>query len=702
LRRGALFLVLLAPLAHADPLPERSPRLVTHVLDVTLDYAGRRLRAKQTIVWRNRTKDTVRDIWLHLYWNAFRDDESTFALESRSDRRSQDDAESRGEIVVDRIRVKDGPALSLSFEHPDDDNDRDRTVARAVLPTAVPPGGEVALDLEWHSRIPRAGVRTGWGEDFVFAAQWFPKPGVYEEGRGWNCHQYHASTEYFADYGSYDVTLHVPNGWVVAASGRASRSGSSSQGTDDVHRFTADDVHDFAWVASSRVVKLDHVFRGSKVRFGRERRRLAGALARSEAELALRDVRVSLILPPEHRDRADRYLRCIDAGLELYGLRYGRYPYDTLTVVVPPKSGGFACCMEYPTLLTAPGGLFSEGSALEWVTMHEFGHQFFYGLVGSNEFETPWLDEGFTAYSTMRALETAYPPQGFDLEVLGIDLARFQPWEVPEEISDPLLGLGLLEPLGAAPGGILAFARDVPPVAAWPTTMQEPRSEGAPLGSLARYREDPRRGEMSRVGFEQYDHLAYRINAYSKTSVMLRSLERFLPPGMLDRILRTYSERFRFGHPRGEDFERVASEVAGTDLSWFFDQAVRTARVLDYAVGEVRARGTGRGAGSRAKTDVLVRRLGDFVAPVEVTVRFEDGSVRRERWDGQDRFVRYRYPAQPAVRSVVVDPHGRWALDVDRGNNSWRHRADGRAARRWALRLLLWAQHAMRLAGGVS
>ena len=691
-RWAALLLVLAAASATADPLPERSPRLVSHEIDVRLDFSAKTLRATQAITWRNRTKDTVRDVWLHLYWNAFRDDESTFADES-SPERPPARPEERGEIVLDSIRVHGGATLHPRFRHPDDDNDLDRTVVSADLPSPIPPGGEVVLELEWHSRIPEGGVRTGWGPGMVFAAQWFPKPGVYEEGRGWNCHQYHSSTEFFADYGTYDVTIHAPAGWIVGASGREAGV------RGDAHRFVAEDVHDFAWTASDRLVRVAHTFRASKIRFGREARRLASALRRPAGELALRDVQVSLLLPPEIRDRADRYLKCIDTGLELFGLRYGRYPYDTLTVVVPPKAAEFACCMEYPTLLTTQGDLFAAGPSLEWVTMHEFGHQFFYGLMGSNEFETPWLDEGFTAYSTMRALETSYPAQRLDAFYVDQRFERFQPWPVPEETRDPFLSAGLLEPLGVPPHGLLAFARDAEPVAAWPDArLPEPRSEGAPLGSLARYRDDPRRGEIARVGFRQYDHLAYRINAYSKTNVMLRSLERWLPPGTMDRILRTYGERFRFGHPRGEDFERVASEVAGRDLSWFFDQAIRSARVLDYAVGDVRLQKRSR----RKRTEVFVRRLGEFIVPIEISVRFADGRTVVERWDGRDRFARFHYDGGPAVRAVVVDPRAKWWLDVDRGNNSWRADPDPRAARRWSLRMLLWVEHAMRFAAGLS
>jgi hypothetical protein len=126
---------------------------------------------------------------------------------------------------------------------------------------------------------------------------------------------------------------------------------------------------------------------------------------------------VRLLLQPDHGSSLDRYVRSTREGLSFYGLWYGPYPYPTLTVVDPPDDGIGAGGMEYPTFITgyAPTILtrwpIRDVAILEDANIHEFGHQYWYGMVGSNEFEEPWLDEGLNTDSEYRAMQLAYGPR---------------------------------------------------------------------------------------------------------------------------------------------------------------------------------------------------------------------------------------------------------------------------------------------------
>ena len=173
----------------------------------------------------------VSELWLHLYLNAFRNNESTFMRESGGQLRSDRMPDGGwGWTDVTSIRRADGVDLlpSLRYEHPDDDNARDRTVVRVTLPEPVAPGGAVALDVAWKATLPRVFARTGYAGDYFLVGQWFPKLGVYEpaglRGRaqgGWNCHQFHANSEFYADFGHYRVAITLPERFVVGATGRA-------------------------------------------------------------------------------------------------------------------------------------------------------------------------------------------------------------------------------------------------------------------------------------------------------------------------------------------------------------------------------------------------------------------------------------------------------------------------------------------------
>src|SRR5262249_33495852 len=131
-------------------------------------------------------------------------------------------------------------APSRHFIAPDDGNEEDQTVLAAPLPQPVAPGETRWIRVQWTSHVPRTFARTGAVGNFFFIAQWFPKLGVLQD-EGWNCHQFHWSTEFFSDYGVYDVSLTAPQGWIVGATGVERANGARGS----THRFYQEDVHDF-------------------------------------------------------------------------------------------------------------------------------------------------------------------------------------------------------------------------------------------------------------------------------------------------------------------------------------------------------------------------------------------------------------------------------------------------------------------------
>src|SRR5262249_20709353 len=244
------------------------------------------------------------------------------------------------------------------FVAPDDDNANDETVMEVPLASPVPPGATATIAIVWTAHVPRTFARTGAVGNFFFVAQWFPKLGVLQD-EGWNCHQFHAGTEFFSDYGVYDVSLTLPSGWPVGATGveREHRD----EGGQTTHRFYQDDVHDFAWTTSP-----DYVVH----------------TARFEHP-TLPPVEMRLLLQPEHESQAGRHFDATRTTLKYYGEWFGPYPYGHITIVDPAFQSG-AGGMEYPTLFTAGTRWLAPARVLtpEGVTVHEAGHQFWYGIVG--------------------------------------------------------------------------------------------------------------------------------------------------------------------------------------------------------------------------------------------------------------------------------------------------------------------------------
>jgi hypothetical protein len=649
--------LLAAALLAAAPSPAAAapdlPAPVYQVwIDARLDDEGV-IHGTERLRWNNTSDAAVPDLQFHLYLNAFANNRSTFMRESGGRLRGDDFDQDRWGYAEVRAMTLAGGGADLKaveeFIAPDDGNPDDRTVARYPLPEPVPPGGWVEVEIEFESRLPDIFARTGIHGDFVLAGQWFPKIAVWEDagvrGRreaGWNAHQFHAHSEFYADFGDYDVVLNLPERYrgKIGATGRQVELASRITGVGDAAgdagtaagtvsvRFVQDGVHDFAWTADPRFQVVRDAFDPGRDVPAAARRRWAATLGLPEEELALGRVDIALFLRPENRRLARRYLDSAKAAIRGYGLRLGAYPYPTLTLVDPAWGAWGAGGMEYPTFITLAGHPLMALPGLrgyrvpELVTVHEFGHQYFQGMVASNEFEEAWLDEGINSYYEMAVSEDEYPAM---VEFPG--LVSVAPFEMQRfsvaggRFSDPV----------AAP--------------AW------------------RYRTGGSYGE----------------NSYPRPAVTLRHLERLLGGPIFHRAMRAFFERWQFRHPSTADFEATVSEAAGRDLGWFFEQALHSTRHLDYAVERVRTERIREPEG-------YVWRDGERIELVEE----EDGTTLRREWAGEMRWARWTFRGPAKLERAEVDPDGVLALDADRLNNGKTVEADRAPALAFATDVLYW------------
>lgn len=398
-------LPLLACLALALPGVVRAEEggtpadVASYQLTVGLDPTTRQIHGFGRIRYRNPSPDTLQEIWLYLYLNAFRSADTPWMREAGASHRGVDfDPAHPGWIRLDEVAVAEsGAPLALP-----EGEAAEATVARFALPAPLPPGGQLVLDVRWTAQLPRLFARTGFAGDFVMAGQWYPKLAVYDRGRWFN-EPWHANAEFFADFGTYDLLLTVPADYVTGASGVRVGEWPNADGSKTV-RYRAERVTDIAWTAWPAFSVVDR-----------------------KVEAAGQRVEVELLLPPEERQATERHLAAVQAALDAYGRWYGPYPWPKLTVVVPPAGAEGAGGMEYPSLVTTarstplPFGLGAGVRDLEIVTAHEIAHQWFPMQVQSNEAAEPWLDEGFADYLTTRLLAHLY---GAEEGVLALPGAR--------------------------------------------------------------------------------------------------------------------------------------------------------------------------------------------------------------------------------------------------------------------------------------
>ncbi len=641
-------------------------RIADYEIDVRLDTDENTVAGSARVTWRNTTSRTVNTLPFHLYMNGFRAEDTAWMKSSRGRHRSNamgeegtwgyidiesirlmnttpaDDSSETGPVVVEDPVER--PATATPVQELAWREDADPSTMTVTLPQSVGPGESVTVELDFLTQLPKVVARTGYFEDFYAVAQWYPKIGVLEEDAGWQAHTFTYHDEFYANFGHYRVTLDIPDHLVVGASGVRAGEEAIEDGRKRL-TYSAEMVHDFVWFADPDFVEHHGEHLG---------------------------IRIRQLIQPEHLGDADAHLQAQIAAIDSYQARFGPYPWSTITIVHPPEGAEGAGGMEYPTLYTTsdmapiPGWL--RGSVIDermsgiFTTVHEFGHQYFQGLFAIREHEEPWLDEGMNTFSNYMAF---------------IDRFGDNPWAV--RLFDRPLAMEDIVRLGLSRR------------ASW-ESIDRPASEfSGVLGN-------------------------YGSTIYNKTAAVMMTLRNLAGEDDFDQALTIFSEQARFRHPRGEELEAILVSQLGErvplspeghltaegqppvdlDTREFLDQALRTNREIDFAILVVDNRRRMGQAGWRRGPDgeleggeppadidaesheladdkvegvVAIRRVGDFIVPVELQVEFADGSIETRLWDGREPTAVFTFPGR-RIDLAILDPDGKLQLEARRRDNS--------------------------------
>jgi hypothetical protein len=399
---------------------------VDYTIDVSLNDKEKTLDGFERLVYTNNSPDTLRFIWFHLWPNAYKNDKTAFSeqlLRNGDTRFYFSNKEQRG--YINRLDFKVAGTTAQTEDHP-----QHIDIVKVILPQPLPPSQHVTITTPFHIKLPFNFSRGGYDGQTFQVTQWYPKPAVYDR-KGWHPMPYLDQGEFYSEFGSFDVRITIPKAYVVAATGvlqnedekawlqsrenftppqapnrepikkRGNVSKTSTQpqpvvlpalqGTKTLH-YKQDRIHDFAWFANKDfIVKSDTL----QLNTGRI-------------------ISVSSFYTPAYKGLWSESVRYAKDALRFYSAKLGEYPYDVATVVQGPESFGGG--MEYPTItVIAPT---ESAHSLDGVIAHELGHNWFYGILASNEREHPWLDEGLNSYYENRYLETRWGPQTRAAEVL--------------------------------------------------------------------------------------------------------------------------------------------------------------------------------------------------------------------------------------------------------------------------------------------
>jgi hypothetical protein len=631
----------------------RSPRIASYEIQARLDGVRHTIEASEKLIWTNTGASAVDVLPFHLYLNAFKNESSLFMRSSHGEMRSARASETGwGWIQINKLAIG-GVSQVAKLRYP---NLPDETVVELPLAEPVQPGATIEVSFEFTAQLPEVFARTGYKGDFHLVAQWFPKIGVRVGPPGaerWECQPHHVNSEFFADFGVYDVSLTVPSTHVVAATGVLVKA-EEPAGQTRTYTYHAEDVHDFVWMADPYMVVDRSTGRTPFI---------------GQAKVEDGTVEVRVYARPEQEAFARRHLQAAIGAIERFSAYFVPYPWPIMTVIDPPvEATEGAGGMEYPTLVTTAGdSVFARpGVRLpEFVTVHEVGHNWFQGILASNEPVEAWLDEGINDWADYHVMQDLYGSRGSAIDYAG--------WQAD---AGPL-SLALAGDLGRVPSPI-ATAADA-----------------------------------------FVDNNAYTAATYSGTAAVLQTLERHVGTAKFLAAMKAYAKEFAFKHPTGTDLFATLERELAMDLGWYFEPAFHEVGGHALAVRSAECRDAhpprgvfGEGATRKTITEtekpdtgtyvceVVVQNTGSLHVPVDIEFRFADGSTQREHWDdrGDGAWKRFVIERSSKLVEVRIDPDRKLVL----GNPARYHVRvvpDGAASLRAAARISSWTQTLMQLVG---
>jgi Peptidase family M1 domain len=588
-------------------MAKHAEKVASYTLRAKVDPKAHTLHGEGEISWTNATDAPTDELWVHLYLNAFKNQKTVNQRMPLYGFRGSGTPESWGWIKVRSFVVKGmnddkdvwEKADKTSPGDPDDETD-----IRVPLPNTVAPGDTLTIEVAWDETLPTVLERTGYEGSFHMFGQWFPKIARREKNGDWKHFTFDHLSEFYADFGHYDVTIDVPDGFIVGASGTQREE--KKEAGRVIRRFEQDDVHDFSFTAWDKFHERNDEHDGVAIR---------------------------TLFPPGNEHNAEIEVADVEYALDRLGKAYGRYPYDHLTIVHPPDGAEEAGGMEYPTLITTGGPWwlpYTGAKFIQTTAVHELGHQWFYGLVATDEHNWPFLDEGVNSYAEIDVMEARYPNESM-LKAFGLDVS--------------------------IPAVYRALSSDVEQDApvAQPTTAF---TSGSDYGGLV----------------------------YERTSIILLTLGHVYGEEAVQRAVGRYARKQRFLHPTPDDFIDAFRTTLGDDVADTLHAALFDRATVDFSVDGFTSHADEAPKGIFGDPDhpaeppagnpdawrgeVLVRRKGELVFPVDIEMIGQDGTKTRTTWDGKGSSTRLPYAGKSELVTVVVDPEHRVLLDDNLGNNA--------------------------------
>ncbi len=567
-----------------------------YAIKVNVDVEHKNLHGAQAVVFTNNSRDEIKDIVFHIYPNRYYNKKEQGFL-----------ARFAGYFKVNPFPEGLQTGAMKIYSVKDDQSDlpfviegTDKTILRITLSKSLPPGASVNLSLDFSVDIPHISLgRFGWNNHVYRLSHWYPVLAVYEEKKGWNTTPFYPfHRPFFSDASHYQVELNVAQDQVIAHSGIQRDEQNNSDGTKTIQYESEFPLRDFTFAMSPDYQTVNGDFEGIQI--------------------------VSYYLPGDE-EGGKAAIQDVKDLMGFYTQLFGKYPYSRFSIA--PVDLGYGGEQMSNMIFIDRRAYEMPGFMrryFDFLVAHETGHQWFYNVVGANEYREMWLEEGVNSYFIEQYLTMKY---GEDGEVID-----FPKWAEKGKFFLPKL------------------------------TFKKTRD--------TRYKMIARIGKdheiISGLGSFTEPSAIFSVT-YGKGARVLGMLRHYIGEKAFTNIFKRIYAEYRFKNLSVTDFIRISEEEFGAKLSWFFDQWLFEAKQLDYSITGVKPLSNPFAAFPNSDR-VDIENRGTVEMPVDLKISYKDGSVQDAVFNGKDHFVT-GLPGKTILRADL-DPQEK-LLDLDQINNHW-------------------------------
>ena len=578
-------------------------------IDVELDDENHILRGFEKMVYYNNSSFTLDKIIIHLWPNAYKNSNTNLAKQKYSDGSiSFKYADSIDLGYIDSLDFKvNGDKVKWQFLNEQVD------ISELYLTKPLNPGDSITITTPFRVKIPSGKFsRLGHIGQSYQITQWFAKPAVFDKN-GWHPMSYLDQGEFYSEFGNYDVSITVPKNYILMATGdlqneeeleflnekaeltsqlikennlpvrdsfgRKDMSFPKSSVEKKTLRFVQKNVHDFAWFTDKRY----HVLKG-ELNVNNRKITSWALFTNNEAKLWRRSI--------EYINDATRY----------FSKWVGEYPYNHVTAVDGTISAGGG--MEYPNITVI--GSSGDSKSLETVIVHEVGHNWYYGILGSNERDNAWMDEGLNTYIEIRYMEEKYPNGYFRKK---------------DSTQNESRGISLNISLEEKELQHIAYQ------------FNASRNYDQPL----------------KMGSKDFTQMNYGAMVYCKTGIGFHYLKAYLGEELFDNCMNEYFKQWKFKHPNPDDIKAVFETVSNENLDWFFEDYIKTTKKTDYSFKKVSKI-------NDLEYLIKLKNVTGYKSPIPIQIINDSNEIISEKWiNGFKKDTTFVYKTSVKPSRIAID-----------------------------------------------